>query len=217
MISGALHGIKATFALSPLVVEVVTSWVALGALFGSLAGGELADRIGRKRTVLMAGALFTLGALVQALAPDTLVLVVGRLIVGAGVGVAAVAAPLYAAELAPTRLRGRFVSAYQLAITVGIFLAYLVDGWLSENDAWRVMLGVSAVPGLLLFAIALIAPESPRWLMKMQRRDDAAAELRRVRPGVDVEPRLDDIETALRREAIPPAGARCSSATGGGR
>jgi sugar porter (SP) family MFS transporter len=200
VISGALHGIKATFSLSPLVVEVVTSWVALGALFGSLAAGDLADRIGRQRTVLLAGAMFTLGALVQALSPDTAVLVAGRLIVGAGVGVAAVAAPLYAAELAPTRLRGRFVSAYQLAITAGIFLAYLVDGWLSRNDAWRVMLGVSAVPGLLLFAVSLVAPESPRWLMKMHRRDQAATELHRVRPAVDVEPRLDAIDTALRRE-----------------
>jgi len=105
----------------------------------------------------------------------TVILVGGRFIVGAGVGVAAVAAPLYAAELAPTALRGRFVSAYQFAITIGIFLAYLVDGWLSQNDGWRFMLGASAVPGLLLFGVALIAPKSPRWLMKMNRRAAAAA------------------------------------------
>jgi MFS family permease len=85
VISGALRGIKSTFSLSSLLVEVVTSWVTLGALFGSLAGGELADRIGRERTVLIAGAMFTLGALVQAIAPDTVVLVAGRLVVGAGV------------------------------------------------------------------------------------------------------------------------------------
>ena len=200
VISGALHGIKARFSLSPVLIEVVTSWVTLGALFGALAAGALADRIGRKRTVLIAGAMFTLGSLVQALAPSTVILVAGRLIVGAGVGVAAVAAPLYAAELAPTALRGRFVSAYQLAITIGIFLAYLVDGWLSKGDAWRFMLGASAVPGLLLFGVALIAPKSPRWLMKMNRRADAAAELRKIRPGVDFKARLDAIETALRRE-----------------
>ena len=121
VISGALAGIKSTFALSPLIIEVVTSWVTLGALLGALAGGEIADRIGRKRTVLIAGALFTLGAAVQAFAPETWVLVAGRLIIGAGVGVAAVAAPLYAAELSPAAWRGRFVSAYQLAITIGIF------------------------------------------------------------------------------------------------
>jgi MFS transporter, SP family, galactose:H+ symporter len=201
VISGALHGIKARFSLSPLIVEMVTSWVTLGALFGALAGGELADRIGRQRAVLIAGALFTLGSLVQALAPETVILVAGRLIVGAGVGVAAVAAPLYAAELAPTSLRGRFVSAYQLAITVGIFLAYLVDGWLSKSDSWRLMLGASAVPGLLLFVVALVAPESPRWLMKMNRRADAAMQIRKIRPGVEFKPRLDAIETALRQEA----------------
>ena len=200
VISGALHGIKATFSLSALLVEAVTSWVTLGALFGALAGGELADRLGRKRAVLCAGAMFTLGSLVQGLAPDVPVLVCGRLIVGAGVGVAAVAAPLYAAELAPTALRGRFVSAYQLAITIGIFLAYLVDGWLSKNDAWRWMLGASAVPGLLLFAVALIAPEWPRWLMKMNRTTDAGAQLEKIRPGIDTKSRLDTIEQALRQE-----------------
>ena len=200
VISGALRGIKSTFTLSPLLIEVVTSWVTLGALFGSLAGGELADQFGRERTVLIAGAMFTLGALVQAFAPDTVILVAGRLVVGAGVGVAAVAAPLYAAELAPAAVRGRFVSCYQLAITIGIFLAYLVDGWLSPSGAWRVMLGASAVPGLLLFAVALAAPKSPRWLMMMGRRPEAAAELRKISPGVDVEPPLDAIAKVLRQE-----------------
>ena len=201
VISGALHGIKARFSLSPLIVEVVTSWVTLGALFGALAGGELADRIGRKRAVLIAGALFTLGSLVQSLAPDTLILVAGRLIVGAGVGVAAVAAPLYAAELAPTSLRGRFVSAYQLAITVGIFLAYLVDGWLSKSDSWRLMLGAVRYTGAAAVCGRARGPELPRWLMKMNRRADAAIQLRKIRPGVDFKPRLDAIETALREES----------------
>ena len=200
VISGALRGIKSTFTLSPLLVEVVTSWVTLGALFGSLAGGELADQFGRERTVLIAGAMFTFGALVQAFAPYTVILVAGRLVVGAGVGVAAVAAPLYAAELAPAAFRGRFVSCYQLAITIGIFLAYLVDGWLSPSGAWRVMLGVSAAPGLLLFAVALAAPKSPRWLMMVGRRPEAAAELCKIRPGADIEPRLDAIGKALRQE-----------------
>ena len=200
VISGALRGIKSTFSLSSLLVEVVTSWVTLGALFGSLAGGELADQFGRERTVLIAGAMFTSGALVQAFAPDMVVLVAGRLVVGAGVGVAAVAAPLYAAELAPAAVRGRFVSCYQLAITIGIFFAYLVDGWLSEKGAWRVMLGASAVPGLLLFGVALAAPRSPRWLMMIGRRSEAVAELCKIMPGADVEPRLDAIAKALRQE-----------------
>ena len=200
VISGALGGIKATFSLSALLVEVVTSWVTLGALFGALAGGELADRLGRKRAVLIAGALFTLGSLVEALAPLTAILVGARLIVGAGVGIAAVAAPLYAAELAPTSLRGRFVSSYQLAIAIGIFVAYLVDGWLSKSNAWRWMLGASVVPGVMLFIVALVAPKSPRWLMKMHRRTEAAAQLRKIHPGVDPKPPLDAIEAVMRKE-----------------
>jgi SP family galactose:H+ symporter-like MFS transporter len=200
VISGALAGIKPTFSISPLLVEVVTSWVTLGALLGSLAGGELADRLGRKRALLIAGALFTLGAIIQAFAPVTAVLVAGRLIVGLGVGVAAVAAPLYAAELAPAAFRGRFVSAYQLAITIGIFLAYLVDGAFASKDSWRWMLGLSAVPGLFLFAVALVAPRSPRWLMMKGRRDEAAAELLKIRPGLDSSAELDAVAAALREK-----------------
>jgi len=200
VISGAIKGMTQSLNLSQLFVEVVTSWVTLGALFGALAAGELADRIGRKPTVLIAGGMFTLGSLIQGLAPDMYVLVAGRLIVGAGVGVAAVAAPLYAAELAPTNLRGRFVSSYQLAITMGIFLAYLVDGWFAKTGSWRWMLGASAVPGLLLFVVALIAPESPRWLMKIGRREEAGAQLAKIRPGVDFGPRLDAIEKSLKAD-----------------
>jgi sugar porter (SP) family MFS transporter len=201
VISGALHGMETELSLSRFIVEVVTSWVTLGALFGALAAGELADGLGRKRTLLIAGAMFAIGSIIQALAPGTVVLVVGRLVVGAGVGVAAVAAPLYAAELAPTSLRGRFVSAYQLAITAGIFLAYLVDGWLSQADEWRLMLGAAMVPGVLLFGVTLIAPESPRWLLKMHRREDATAALAKIRPGVDFGPRIAAIEAVLRKDA----------------
>ena len=102
VISGALDGIKKSFVLTPLLVEVVTSWVTLGAMFGALAGGELADRFGRRNAILFSGVLFTLGAAVQAFAPVTAVLVCGRLIVGAAVGVIAVAAPLYGARARAT-------------------------------------------------------------------------------------------------------------------
>ena len=120
VISGALLGIQKAFAVGAVALEIVTSWVTLGAMFGSLAGGYVADHFGRKRALLAAAALFILGAAIEALTPDVPVLVVGRLVAGFGVGVAAVAAPLYAAELAPAAQRGRFVSCYQLAMTIGI-------------------------------------------------------------------------------------------------
>jgi MFS transporter, SP family, galactose:H+ symporter len=205
VITGALPGIKATFSLSLLMLQVVTSWVTLGALLGSLAGGELADRIGRKRTAVVAGVLFTAGAAAQFLASGVGMLVFGRLVIGAGVGVAAVAAPLYAAEMAPSHLRGRFVSGYQLAITVGIFLAYLVNGHLSSNANWRLMLGAAAVPGLCLFGIALLAPESSRWLIKVRRRADAEREAQKVEPNSDVKASLDAIAAALKNDVSTPS------------
>jgi sugar porter (SP) family MFS transporter len=197
VISGALAGVEHTFSLSLLMVQVVTSWVTLGALAGSLIAGELGDRLGRKRTILIAGALFTFGAAIQWAAPSALILVVGRFIIGAGVGIAAVSAPLYASELAPAQLRGRFVSAYQLAITSGIFLAYLINAQLSASANWRLMLGLAAVPGLALLLAALIAPESPRWLMSRSRRADAAKEAAKVQPDVDVDTQLALIQVAL--------------------
>lgn len=200
VISGALSGIRRDLGLGPLLIEVVTSWVTLGALFGSLAAGELSDRIGRKKTVLAAALLFIAGALIQASAPGTAILVVGRLIVGVGVGVAAVAAPLYGSEMASAGRRGRLVSAYQLAITIGIFLAYLVNGMLSHDPAWRLMLGLSAIPGIFLALFALVAPESPRWLVKQGRREEAGAILGRLLDKQSSQAELDEIDKALRSD-----------------
>ncbi len=197
VISGALTGIRTTFALPASLVEVVTSWVTLGALAGSLAGGALADRLGRRATILIAGALFVAGAMVEALAPAVTVLVGGRFLVGFGVGIAAVAAPLYAAEIAPTAQRGRFVSSYQLAITIGIFVAYLVDSVLAQRQEWRWMLGVSAVPAALLVVAMLCAVESPRWLVKCGRRDEARRALQRLRPDVDPDAHVEAIAASL--------------------
>lgn len=205
VISGALAGLQRALSLTPLEVEVVTSWVTLGALVGSLAGGELADRAGRRRSLIAAGLLFTLGAAIEAFAPSVSVLVLGRLAVGFGVGVAAVAAPLYAAELAPADKRGRFISSYQLAITVGIFLSYLVDQLLAEDESWRVMLGASAVPAALLVLALLGAVESPRWLLRKGRRDEARASLTRTQPAIDAAREIAALEASLRAESAGAA------------
>ena len=200
VISGALLGIQKEFNLGALALEIVTSWVTLGALFGSLAGGEVADQFGRRWALLSAAALFVAGALIQAFAPNVPILVIGRLLVGFGVGVAAVAAPLYAAELAPAEQRGRFISSYQLAITIGIFLAYLADQALAGAQGWRLMLGLSAAPGLLLLLAVLPAAESPRWFLKVGRIDDARRALAELQPGIDVDARLQSIAAVMRTE-----------------
>ncbi len=191
VISGALPLLQKDLDLSTFESEIVTSWVTLGALFGALVAGGTADRIGRRWTAVTAGVLFAVGALIEAVAPGAGMLTVGRLVTGLGVGFASVVAPLYAAEMAPKRLRGRFVSTYQLAITVGILFAYLADDALTGSDRWRLMFGLAVIPGAALVVGFLVMPESARWLLKMGRRDEARASLVKV-DG----PEVADVELA---------------------
>jgi SP family galactose:H+ symporter-like MFS transporter len=200
VISGALLGVQKAFAVGAAALEIVTSWVTLGAMFGSLAGGYVADHFGRRRALFAAAGLFIIGAAIEALAPNVPVLVFGRLAAGFGVGVAAVAAPLYAAELAPAAQRGRFVSSYQLAITIGIFVAYLVDEALAGPEGWRAMFAVSAGVGVLLALAVLVALESPRWLVKIGRPDDARDNLVALGATDDADARLEAIRAQLSAE-----------------
>jgi sugar porter (SP) family MFS transporter len=206
VIAGALDGMTKSFDLSTTMQEVVTSLVTLGALVGALLGGGLADRFGRTRTLVFAGVLFAFGALGESVAQSTGVLTVSRFVVGFGVGIASVAGPLYAAEMAPKQTRGLFVSSYQLAITIGILLADIVDAALSDDDRWRLMLGLSIVPGVVLILVSAIMPDSPRWLMKMGRRADARTALVKTQGGPKVEERLDVIADDL--SSNPEAGWR---------
>jgi sugar porter (SP) family MFS transporter len=200
VISGALPLLQADLDLSTLESEIVTSWVTLGALFGALIAGATADRIGRRYTAVVAGLLFAAGALVQAVAPDAAWLTLGRLVTGLGVGFASVVAPLYAAEMAPKWIRGRFVSTYQLAITVGIFLAYLADDALTPSDRWRTMFALAVIPGVALVIGFLVMPESARWLLKMRRREDARASLLKVDGPEIADQELATLETDLAAE-----------------
>jgi MFS transporter, SP family, galactose:H+ symporter len=197
VISGALIGVKKSFHPGTFVVEIITGWVTLGALGGALVAGWLTDRLGRRVSLIVAAGIFVVGALLESLAPGTVVLIMGRLVLGVGVGVASVAAPLYGAENAPTRDRGRMVSLYQMAVTVGIFVAYFADYLLISTDRWRVMLGISVVPGALLLLAILPLRDSATWYVRVGRRADAEAVLKRAEPGADAGARVTVIEQAI--------------------
>lgn len=199
VIAGALAGIGKDFAVGDTAKQIITSWVTLGALFSALVAGTLADKFGRKPMLITAGILFSAGALVQGFAPGVPVLTAGRVITGFGIGFASTIAPLYAAEMAPQQIRGRIVSTYQLAITVGIFLAYLVSDLL-EPGRWREMFLVGIVPGVILITGVLFAPESARWLAKVGRKRDAKKSLARVTQADEVNKNLDDLERELTHE-----------------
>jgi sugar porter (SP) family MFS transporter len=200
VISGALPILKADLGLSDLVSEIITSWVTLGALFGALVAGTLADRHGRRWTAIAAGILFIAGAILEAVAPGAALLTAGRLITGLGVGFASTVAPLYAAEMAPKWLRGRFVSSYQLAITVGIFLAYLADDALTGSGRWRLMFALAVIPGALLVLGFLVVPESARWLLRRGRREEAEAVVEKLAGPEGADAAMAEVESELAAE-----------------
>jgi major inositol transporter-like SP family MFS transporter len=146
VIAGAMLFIVPDFNLGPAQQGLVVSAVTFGALFGALAGGTSSDNMGRRRTNIVAGVSFIAGSLLSATAPNVGVLVASRVIIGLGIGLTSVAAPMYIAELAPARNRGKLVSLFQLAITAGILVSYLVDRALAPEHAWRWMLGAETHP-----------------------------------------------------------------------
>jgi sugar porter (SP) family MFS transporter len=201
VISGALPFIRRDFALGAGMEGVATSAVLIGATLGAACAGFLSDQFGRKRVILAVAALFVLGALGSAVAPSLTVLLAGRVVVGAAIGVASMLTPLYLAEIAPKERRGGVVSLNQFCITFGILLSYIVDYLLAGTAAnWRWMLGAGAVPAAVLFAGMLALPESPRWLAGEGCMDEARVALRRLRAGSAVEGELAELRTDLRRE-----------------
>ena len=180
VISGAILFISKDFGLPTQLQAFTISVVLLGCMLGALLAGSVADRIGRRSTLLAAGTVFLVGALVSAFTPSEAILLAGRFIVGVGIGFSSVVAPLYISEVAPAPSRGALVSLYQFAITVGILAAYLVDYVFSAAGAWRWMLGLALVPSLVLVGGMLVMPESPRFLFKVGDESRARSELDRI-------------------------------------
>ncbi|HEX4740865.1 MAG TPA: sugar porter family MFS transporter [Caulobacteraceae bacterium] len=201
-ISGALLFIRPEFHLSPLLVGVVTSAALAGASAGSVGGGALADRIGRRTVILITGALFCIGSTLSAVAASAAWLVISRLIIGVAIGVASFVAPMYLSEIAPPRSRGLIVALNQLAITLGIFASYIVDYVFEPGGRWRWMLGVGVVPALILLTGMLFMPESPRWLARAGRREEALKVLRRVRPPEQAAAELADIQNTAQAHPV---------------
>jgi SP family galactose:H+ symporter-like MFS transporter len=201
VISGAILFIKQDFSLSAGREELVVSAVLWGAVIGAALGGELSDRFGRRATLIVAAAVFVLGAIGTALVPTVLLLIVGRVVVGLAIGIASFTAPLYISEVSPVNNRGSLVSLNQLALTSGIVIAYLVDLAFSGTGGWRWMLGLAAVPGTVLGIGMILLPNSPRWLMDHGQRDRARAVLSRIREPDQVDDEVNEIEKVLSKES----------------
>lgn len=147
--------------------EMIVSMAVAGAIIGAAIGGWTTDRFGRRASILVADSLFFAGAAVMASATRPAQLVVGRVFVGLGVGMASMTSPLYISEASPARIRGALVSTNGFLITGGQFLAYLINlAFTKAPGTWRWMLGVAALPAVVQFGLMLALPESPRWLYR---------------------------------------------------
>ena len=211
VISGALLFIGKDFhGLTSFDKELLTSILLIGALAGALAAGKIADRVGRRPTVLGTAALFVAGVMLAAFSPSYAVLVGARVVIGLAVGSASMVVPLYIGEVAPPRVRGALVSFNQLAITSGILISYLVDYGLSSSQNWRLMFGLAAIPAILMFTGMLFQHESPHWLVAQGREDEARKVLHRVRGEADIDAEIAEVRELSERnssfrEVLSPA------------
>src|SRR5215469_12265525 len=143
IIAAAAIYVKKTFALSTFTEELVVSVVLIGAMIGALVGGSIADRIGRRATLIYAGVIFILGSVLAPVSPNVVALIVARTIIGLGIGFTSVTAPVYVSEMAPPQSRGMLIGLYQFALTLGIAFADLIGYWLATREAWRLMFGIA--------------------------------------------------------------------------
>ncbi|MEO5683236.1 MAG: sugar porter family MFS transporter [Chitinophagaceae bacterium] len=204
VISGAIQPVKTQFSLNLNMEGWLVSSGLAGCIAGVLVSGLLSDRVGRRKTILLAGAMFLLSAIGCASADSVSLLIISRMIGGIGVGMASVISPMYITEFAAAEKRGRMVAYYQLAITVGILLAYFSNALLVHYfsgralplEIWRPMFLVMAVPSILFLLLLLKVPESPRWLVSTGQAVKAAAILSTVRTPADAGKELQDIVAA---------------------
>ena len=207
VISGAQQFIQKDFTIADWALETIVSMLLWGAVFGTLISGYLSSHFGRRKTILISALIFTVGSLLCAFSPSADLLIGARFILGIAVGVASFTAPLYLSEISPQSIRGSMISMYQLMITIGIVIAFLSDTWLSSyatfggitGGHWRLMLGIIALPALVMFVGVLFLPESPRWLFLKERKSDALEVFKRMKlqdSEIDVE--VHEIEESLR-------------------
>lgn len=203
VISGTIGPIKNQFNLDTIREGWLVSSGLAGCIVGVLVAGILSNRVGRKRTILLAATMFLASGIGCAVAGGVTGLIVARVIGGIGVGMASVLSPMLISEFAPASRRGQMVAYYQLAITIGILLAYfsnaLILSWMKEGEVWRPMFAVMAIPSAVFILLLIRVPESPRWLVSAGRERRAREVLERIRPAAQADKELSDIETAARQ------------------
>lgn len=199
VISGTVGQVAAQFGLDALNSGWYVGCALVGSISGVLVAGVLSDNMGRKKTLLLSALLFSSSALLCTFSEGFNALVIARVIGGMGIGVVSIVSPLYISEVSAPQYRGRLVSLYQLAVTIGFLGAYLVNfgllnysegraadlaspqlRFIFHDEVWRAMLGMAFIPSILFFAMIFFIPESPRWLILKYRENKSLYILKRI-------------------------------------
>ena len=198
VISGAEQSIQGLYKLSNFLHGFTVAVAIIGAVVGAFSAGMPSERYGRKKMIIAIAFLFTITSILSAVAPNWLFLVTCRFIGGLAIGASSVLGPMYIAEIAPADTRGKLVGFFQFNVTVGLLLAYISNYLFSHagENAWRWMLGIVAVPSFIFFMLALIIPESPRWLVKHQHITEARQVLKRC-GRINIDKEIADIIQSL--------------------
>ncbi|MBT1706480.1 sugar porter family MFS transporter [Fulvivirgaceae bacterium PWU20] len=208
VIAGVIGYLQKRFELSPIMTGWAASSAIWGCAFGAMMAGYLSDRFGRKKVLILTAVLFIISSLGAMIPTNLTQFLIARFIGGLGIGAASMLSPLYISEIAPSRSRGRLVSLYQLAIVIGINLIYFVnlliasygdEAWNVETG-WRYMLGSGTIPAVLFLLLLFIVPESPRWLVKKGKDDEAFDTLEKVNGTAEGENVLNEIKETLGQE-----------------
>jgi sugar porter (SP) family MFS transporter len=197
VIAAALIYVRDSFHLSTVMQEVLVIAVLIGVMIGALVGGTVADRIGRRKTLIWGAVLFIVGSILAPLSPNVYVLFIARGLLGIAVGFTSVTAPVYVSELAPPKSRGMLIGLYQFALTLGIALADLIGYWFAASQGWRWMFGFGLVPAVLFLFMVLTVPESPRWLFVQNRLAEAESVLKSYTDEAGARLLLEDIRVSL--------------------
>lgn len=199
-IAGALLFIEDDFGLTATQQEMVATATVIGEIAGAAAGGWLANTIGRKSSMVAVGLSYAVFALLGAAATSVPMLTVARLLLGITIGVSVVVVPVFVAESAPAAARGALLVTYGVATVIGIIAGYLCAYWLAGTGSWRAMLGLAAVPAVLVTLLLVRIPDTARWYLLKGRVDDAHRTLQRIEPTADAQRELAEISRTLAEE-----------------
>ena len=186
VISGALLFIQRSFELTAGQESTVTAMLLVGAAIGAFLGGRVADTLGRRGTILLGALGFIIGSIWCAFASSAFELGAARTLLGVCIGGVSIVVPMYISEMAPTHVRGRLVSLNSLMIVIGQLVAFLTNSALAASGSWRLMLGLGAVPAVVLLGGMLILPDTPAYLIREGKPGKALAVMRQMH-GPDAE------------------------------